>query len=232
MKGGGVFRRELLRLVQMMVAFSFYSFGIYLGIHANVGLAPWDAFASGLAKTLNSSYGTMNVAVGLAVLLLSVGVFKEKFGIATPLNAVLIGMGVDVIESWNLVPYLDHFFPGVLLLLAGQFCICVGTVLYIPLALGGGPRDSLMLALAKKFPRVKIGMIRGCIEGAVLFLGWILGAKVGIGTVIAVFGIGSMLQLTCALFHSNLKGVVHESCLDTLRRWKAEYRAERASATE
>ena len=91
--------------------------------------------------------------------------------------------------------------------------ICVGTVLYIPLAMGGGPRDSLMLALAKRFPKVRIGVVRGCIEGTVLSIGWLFGAKVGIGTVIAVFGIGTMLQLTCTLFHSDLKGVVHESCL-------------------
>ena len=222
-------RRELRRFLQMAVAFFLYSLGIYLGIHANVGLAPWDAFASGIASAVGTSYGVMNVATGLTVLI-SVGIFKEKFGISTPLNTVLIGMGVDVIESWNLLPYLDHFFGGILMLLTGQFFICVGTVLYIPLAMGGGPRDSLMLALAKRFPKVRIGVVRGCIEGTVLFIGWLFGAKVGIGTVIAVFGIGTMLQLTCTLFHSDLKGVVHESCLDTLRRWRTEYLAEKTSA--
>ena len=223
-------RRELRRFLQIAVAFFLYSFGIYLCIHANVGLAPWDAFASGIASAVGTSYGVINVATGLTVLLISVGIFKEKFGISTPLNTVLIGMGVDVIESWNLLPYLDHFFGGILMLLTGQFFICVGTVLYIPLAMGGGPRDSLMLALAKRFPKVRIGVVRGCIEGTVLSIGWLFGAKVGIGTVIAVFGIGTMLQLTCTLFHSDLKGVVHESCLDTLRRWKTEYLAEKASA--
>ena len=32
-------RRELRRFLQMAVAFFLYSLGIYLGIHANVGLA-------------------------------------------------------------------------------------------------------------------------------------------------------------------------------------------------
>lgn len=220
-------RRELRRFLQMAVAFFLYSLGIYLGIQPTSGFAPWDAFASGIASARRDKLRRHERGHRTDGRLISVGIFKEKFGISTPLNTVLIGMGVDVIESWNLLPYLDHFFGGILMLLTGQFFICVGTVLYIPLAMGGGPRDSLMLALAKRFPKVRIGVVRGCIEGTVLFIGWLFGAKVGIGTVIAVFGIGTMLQLTCTLFHSDLKGVVHESCLDTLRRWRTEYLAEK-----
>ncbi len=225
-------KREILRLVRVAIGFACYSFGIYFGIHASIGLAPWDAFAMGLANLFQSTYGTMNVAIGLVVLFLTIGVFREKFGLATPLNAVLIGAGVDVIEGWSLLPYMDNFFLGILVLLAGQFLICVGTVLYVPTALGCGPRDSLMVALAKRFPRIKIGVVRGCIEASVLAIGWLLGAKVGLGTVISVFGIGSMLQLTCMLFHCDLKGIVHESCLDTLRRWKREFLAEHQSISD
>ena len=93
-------RRELRRFLQMAVAFFLYSLGIYLGIHANVGLAPWDAFASGIASAVGTSYGVRNVATGLTVLLISVGIFKEKFGISTPLNTVLIGICL-LYTSWS-----------------------------------------------------------------------------------------------------------------------------------
>lgn len=222
--------QELLRFARMMGAFCVCAFGIYLSIHANVGLAPWDAFATGLAGLTGKSYGTMNIATGAAVLLISVGLFREKFGIATILNTVTIGAVVDVFEGWNLVPYMHSFVPGVLLMLVGQFFMCAGTVFYIPVGMGGGPRDSLMLALARKFPNVRIGIIRGAIEGTVLLCGWLLGAPVGVGTAISVFGISSLLQFTCFLFRSNLKGTVHESCLGTLRRWRTQLAAGTAEA--
>ncbi|PWM26683.1 MAG: hypothetical protein DBX44_00020 [Oscillospiraceae bacterium] len=212
--------QEIGRLARMVGAFAVCAFGIYLSIHANVGLAPWDAFAVGLAGITGKTYGLMNILTGLSVMAISVGFFREKFGVATVLNTLLIGTGVDILESFNLVPYLQSFGPGVLMMLVGQFFMCVGTVLYIPIGMGGGPRDSLMLALARRFPNARIGLIRGGIEGAVLFCGWLMGAPVGIGTVMAVFGISSLLQFTCFLFRSNLKGTVHESCLGTLRRWR------------
>ena len=89
--------------------------------------------------------------------------------------------------------------------------------------MGAGPRDSLMVALGKKFPAIPIGIIRGSIEGTVLLIGWILGAKVGLGTVVYVFSIGFVLQNTFKLLHFDVKSVIHESVLDTMKIFKEIY---------
>ena len=53
--------QEIGRLARMVGAFAVCAFGIYLSIHANVGLAPWDAFAVGLAGITGKTYGLIDV---------------------------------------------------------------------------------------------------------------------------------------------------------------------------
>jgi uncharacterized membrane protein YczE len=48
-----------------------------------------------------------------------------------------------------------------------------------------------------------------------------LGAKVGIGTVIAVFGISFILQYTFKLLKFDIKAVVHENIFETFLNLKA-----------
>ena len=78
-----------------------------------------------------------------------------------------------------------------------------------------------MMALSKRLPKVPIGAIRGIIEGAVLLIGWLLGAKVGLGTVISVFGIGLILQYTFKLLRFQAKDVAHEDVISTIKAFRA-----------
>jgi uncharacterized membrane protein YczE len=56
-----------------------------------------------------------------------------------------------------------------------------------------------------------------------LLIGWLLGAKVGLGTVIYVFTIGFALQTIFRLLKFDVKSVVHESVFDTVNVLKEMY---------
>ena len=99
----------------------------------------------------------------------------------------------------------------------GQVSICIGSYFYIGSSLGCGPRDALMIALGKRMPKVPIGVTRGLLEGSVLIIGWLLGAKVGVGTAVYVLGIGLVLQFTFKLLRFDVKSIVHESIADTVK---------------
>jgi len=213
----------LKRILKVMLGLFLYSIGIMLGIQANVGLAPWDAFGIGISNITGISYGNVSIFTGIIILVVVVLLLKEKIGIGTILNTVLIGVFVDILQSINLVPKMTNFFFGILMLVVSQIVISLASYFYISPGLGCGPRDTLMVGLGKKFPNVPIGAIRGSIEGTVLIIGFFLGAKVGIGTVIAVFGIGFILQITFKLLHFEVKGVEHESLFDSTKNFKKLY---------
>jgi uncharacterized membrane protein YczE len=149
--------------------------------------------------------------MGIAYLL------KEPIGWGTVLDALLIGKFVDLFMYLNILPLMKNFAGGIALLLFGQVIVAIGSYFYISPGLGCGPRDSLMTALSKHIPKAPIGLIRGVIEGSALLLGFLLGAKVGIGTVIAIFGISFIIQIVFGIFKFDVKTVKHENLVESLR---------------
>lgn len=204
------------RTAKLVFGLLLFALGQYLVIRANIGLSPWVAFSMGLSYLTGMTYGVATVTISFSILVADY-FLKEKIGFGTILNSLLIGPFVDMIHSFGVIPEMSGFFSGVIVLLLGQFAICLGSYFYIGAAMGCGARDSLMVALYRRMPRIPVGAIRVLIEGSALVAGWLLGAKVGIGTVISVFGIGFMLQLTFDLLRFDVKSIVHEDIADTIR---------------
>lgn len=205
-----------VRLVKLVFGLFLFALGSFLTIQANIGLASWEAFSMGIAYLTDQTYGNILIISGFVILVIDIAL-KEKIGFGTILNTILIGTFVDLIQAVDLIPQMNNFFSGVLMLLLGQLSICIGSYFYIGASLGCGPRDALMVALGKRLPKVPIGIVRGVIEGTVLLIGWLLGAKVGIGTVISVFGISFILEVTFNILHFDVTNIEHESIVDTVR---------------
>lgn len=215
--------KQLVRIIRLLFGLFLYGLGSYLGIQANVGLAPWEAFQMGISQLTGIQYGNVVVLLGLVILLVDAAL-GEPIGLGSCLNMLLIGKFVDLFNWIGLVPQVENFWGGVLVMLAGQTVLCVGSYFYMGSGYGCGPRDYLMVALGKRFRKIPVGMIRGAIEGTVLLVGWLMGSKVGIGTVIAVFGIGFILQAVFRLFRFDVKAVRHESLLETFHIQKTRMR--------
>ncbi|MDF2556544.1 MAG: hypothetical protein K0R71_372 [Bacillales bacterium] len=210
-------KNYLKRIIKLIVGLFLFSLGLFLNIQANIGLAPWEAFSMGVSNLTRLSFGNIVVITGLLVIVIDFAL-KEKIGFGTILNAILIGKFIDMIQYINIIPKMSTLGLGILMLLLGQVVICIGSYFYIGSSLGCGPRDALMVALGKRLPKVPIGIVRGLLEGIVLIIGWLLGAKVGIGTAISVLGIGFILQITFKLLHFDVKNIEHESVFDTVKR--------------
>ena len=204
------------RLGRLLFGLVLFSVGGYLSIQANVGLAPWSAFSMGVSGRTGLLYGDVSVITSFVILAIDL-CLKEKIGVGTLLDAVLIGKLTDLLLALNLMPKMENFWAGVAVLLLGQVVTAVGSYYYIGAALGCGPRDALMVALGKRLKRTPIGLVRMLIEGTALLIGWALGAKVGLGTVISVFGMGTILQVTFQILKFDVKDITHEGLSDTWR---------------
>lgn len=160
-------------------------------------MAPWGVFHVGVSVISGLTLGQVSQLVGLAVLLLGWALgFPPGFG--TVMNMFFVGWFTDLIMEWGIVPRPTDPLGQVALLLMSVILIGVGSLFYLRVQLGAGPRDGLMVGLMYKLNR-QVWIVRGSIEVLVLILGFLLGGPVGIGTVVTALTVGYSVQVAFKL---------------------------------
>ena len=187
-----------VRSAALMSGLVLFAAGIVLILESGLGLSPWDVLSQGIADRTPLSFGVANIAVAFGVLVLA-WALGARIGPGTVANAVVIGAAVDGLLAVDAVDRLSDVSLGLRigLLVVGIALIGLGTGLYIGAALGAGPRDSLMLVLARR-TGVRIGAVRAVLEGSVTVLGFLLGGTLGVGTLAFALAIGPAVELAFA----------------------------------
>jgi len=187
-----------LVLVRLIVGLYLFGLGIAFQIRAVLGLAPWDVFGQGLSNITGLSFGLATVLASAIILLLWIPL-KQKPGLGTVFNALLIGPFVDLslrfvpsAVDWGIVGQIGWYVLGMAI-------IALGTGIYIGARLGPGPRDGLMTGSVKKFGK-PVWIVRTVLEGGATLIGIALGGPVGLGTLLFVVGIGPMVQVSMRAF--------------------------------
>ena len=193
-----------------------FAFGVYLQLQADIGQAPWNALNQGLSMRLPITYGTACNLVGCCIVLLDIAL-REPVGIGMLLDATVIGWATDLFISLELVGVQTSLPLQILCHFAGMIALCIGQLIYMKAALGCGPRDALMVALGKRFPKVSVGTVNMCIFVLVLAGAYALGAPIGIGTLLAVALLGPIMDLVFKIAHFDARAVVHENLLQTAK---------------
>lgn len=218
----------IFRLLRLISGLFLYSLGIVTTMNAHIGYAPWDAFHVGIARTAGISIGIASIVVGIVIGVIAL-LLGEKLGLGTLLNMVLIGVFLDILFKIRLIPVADNPLLGILMMLLGLYIIAFASYFYISSAFGAGPRDSLMIALTRK-TKLPVGLCRGTIELLAALVGWSLGGKLGIGTVLSAFSIGFCVQTTFKLLKFDATQVKHETLDKTFRLLKGSTTLEEKDA--
>ena len=209
------------RIINLVFGLFLYALGAAVTMKANLGYAPWDVFHQGIAQTVGLSIGRVSILAGLVICVLAI-LLGEKFGIGTILNMLLIGLFLDWILQMDVIPQMKNFFSGLVTMATGLFIIAVGSYFYINAGFGAGPRDSLMVAVKRK-TGLAAGVSRTLFEGSAVLIGWLLGGPLGLGTVIAAFGIGLCIQIVFSLFKFDPTRVRHETVDTTFQKLKSSF---------
>jgi uncharacterized membrane protein YczE len=178
------------RLTRVLVGLALFGLGISLVIEADLGAAPWDVFHTGVSERTGISIGTVILVVGLLLLLLWIPL-RQRPGVATILNAVVIGVTADLFLA--LLPEPELVVVRTVFLAAGLLLTAIGSGLYIGAGLGSGPRDGIMMGLSRR--GISVRLARTSIEVTAVIVGVLLGGSAGIGTVAFALGIGPLVQI-------------------------------------
>ena len=184
------------RAARLLLGLFLYGIGIAMMVRAGIGLAPWDVLTQGVSLHTGLSFGLVTVLVGVGVLVLWLPL-REKFGVATVLNALLIGPSAEL-GLWA-IPDAHGALAQVTLFGAGLVLLAAATGLYIGARFGSGPRDGLMTGLHARtgWP---IWTVRSLVEATVLVTGWWLGGTVGWGTLAFACLVGPLCGVFLPMF--------------------------------
>ena len=182
---------KLATFLFLCLGLSLFGIGEGLLLVSHVGASPWSVLAQGIYLNVGFSIGIITVLISVGVLFLW-WPLNQKPGIGTILNALIIGLMIDICIKY--VPTPENYISQLFLAIVAVLTVGLGGGIYLVANLGAGPRDGLMIGLQKK-TNLPIAAVRAILEISVVSIGWYLGGTVGIGTLLFAFGIGPCVAL-------------------------------------
>jgi uncharacterized membrane protein YczE len=189
--------RQFLRdFLVIQIGFLLFGVSIDIMVQAGLGTSSWVVLEKALTLHLPITLGQATIAVAMVITLIDV-LLRQPLGWGTIANMLSIGLWVDWLKpfipvapanGWIQVPYL----------LLGVLIMGFATAVYVGVNAGAGPRDSLMLAVARA-AHASLRRARTFIEVGVVIVGWLLGGPVGWGTLIFAVAIGPAVQVSFRL---------------------------------
>ncbi len=183
--------RRLRRGTQLLAGLILYGATAAMLVLAGLGLDPWDVLHQGLSRTFGLGIGTWVIIASFAVLL-GWWPLRQRLGVGTVANALLVGAVIDLVLSLVHPPHA--LWARAALLAGGVAGNGVATGFYIGAGLGPGPRDGLSVGVAARGHSMRI--VRTIIEATVLATGFLFGGTVGIGTIVYALAIGPITHQT------------------------------------
>ena len=206
----------VINMILAAVSLFVNGFGVYLTIQANIGAGPWDVLNLGLSKTLGILYGTASIAVSCTILGIDI-LLKEPIGIAMFIDAVVVGKSVDFFNHIQAVPSASSLLTGIPLMLVGLTIMAYTQFTYMIASLGCGPRDTLLVGVAKRVKKIPIGAVSIALLSLATLIGWLLGGPVGVGTLICAFCTGPIMQRAFRSVRFDATGIKHQRLTDSAR---------------
>lgn len=181
------------RSAQLVVGLVLYTLSMALLVHADLGNMPWDVLSQGIARRTGASFGTVTLAISVLVLVCWIPL-RQRPGVGTVANVLVIGFLVDpLLDLLDLLPDLPWAARAAMAGL-GIVMNAVATGLYVGTLLGPGPRDGLMTGLVRRTGR-PVAVVRTAIEVVVVSVGWALGGRLGVATVVYAVAVGPLVHL-------------------------------------
>lgn len=202
------------RIVLFFLGMSIIQLGVALFLKTNIGSDPFTVFTQGLSMALNKTgvkdfslvqmlAGKSEITPGIVnmiilIVLFVIILFTEKSRIKIGTLICVVGVGPIIDLGVNIISYFPvdsyNYVIKMILLLAGCFIIAIGFSILSASNLGVAPNDIIPFIIQDK-TKIEYRWIRISLDAIFLIGGFLLGGKVGIGTIIAMLAQGPFIQL-------------------------------------
>ena len=178
-----------VRLVRLVVSWILVAVGVPLLIRAELGVAPFDVFNTGISSVTGWSFGVCFIVDALGCYVIG-ALLGARIGWASVVGNFVIGPLINVVL--RVVPEYERLAVRVPLLVMGVLVIATAICLVVSTELGSGPTEVLMLGLMHR----GLGVIpaRWLSDGVPMLIGVAIGGSIGLGTLLFVLAMGPLVK--------------------------------------
>ncbi len=183
-------------LVVLLIGLTVAHLGVTLFLQSALGTDTFTVFIQGLSRVFGLTVGTVHVIVLCILMVLMLATTK---GYVKPGTVVCAFCGVPIIDlfTWMLQGVINETSPmalRIVSMLVGCVVLALGMSIVINSNAGTGPNDLVAIILSDKLEKIEFRWVRVGCDLFFVAAGFLLGGTVGVGTVVAAFCTGPLVQ--------------------------------------
>lgn len=205
-------REWFLRLCLLTLGLIIAHLGVTLFLISDLGTDTFTVFAAGISHTTGISVGLCHSGIQ-CVLIIFMILFTKGY-IKTG-SFVCCLLGGPIIDVFNFL--LGRFVSGnspmvvrIVTMVLGCVILSIGMALVIASDAGTGPNDLVAVILTDKLQKFQFRTVRICCDLFFIIAGFLLGGTVGIGTVVAAFLVGPIVQIFRPIHEKNIERILSQ----------------------
>lgn len=192
----------VVRMLILFVGLCIAHLGVTLFLLADLGSDPFNVLVQGVFRTLSNTFGLdflthgyTHVGINLLIILILLFVDRTYIKLGTVFCMAFGGPIIDVFTVL-LENYINSGLPFVvrlLILALGCVILAYGMTVVMKSDAGTGPNDLVAISISEKghFP---FGITRTVTDVSFVVIGFLLGGKFGIGTIVCAALVGMVAE--------------------------------------
>lgn len=183
-------------VVALVLSLFFTATGVCLLVLANIGSDAVTMLCSGLNRFFDISLGTASNISNITVLALALIIGRKYIGFTTIAACLLMGFVINILNPVYIIlvaPLMQSIMINFIVFICGLLAESLGCAILIHYQTGMNQLDALASGLVDRF-HLNYRSIRTLMDVSMFALGFIMGGQVGLGTIICVLMMGSIIS--------------------------------------
>lgn len=183
-------------VVALILSLFFTATGVCLLVLANIGSDAVTMLCSGLNRFFDISLGTASNISNITVLALALIIGRKYIGFTTIAACLLMGFVINILNPVYIIlvaPLMQSIMINFIVFICGLLAESLGCAILIHYQTGMNQLDALASGLVDRF-HLNYRSIRTLMDVSMFALGFIMGGQVGLGTIICVLMMGSIIS--------------------------------------
>ena len=180
----------------MILGNIFLGMGVSIFKLAGLGDDAFNAMVMALSEIVGIQYANFFVIFSVCLFVIQIIFGRKLIGLGTIVNTFFLGYIVTFFNYvWEMFSFTPAGFVQQLLVMFIGVIVCgFGLSMYQTPNLGVSPYDSLALIISERLEKIPYLWCRITTDAICALIAFLAGGLVGIGTLVAAFGIGPFVQ--------------------------------------